>query len=1019
MLLPAATVNANPSYVEMHTNYGAIELELDGDKAPVTVANFLAYLNEGFYLDTVFHRSPVNFVLQGGGVGRDFQQKTPTHDPIVNEANNGLLNLRGTIAMARTDQPDTATSQFFINIFDNANLDYVSTAKPGYAVFGKVIGGMATVDAANQLPRARNVYSNVPADALIADMPMVDVPSGTPIFIEQMEVLAEALPFASAGPDKKAAEKAAVTLGGVVSDPGGAAITGYQWTQTLGPTVELTGADTATPRFTAPGVAADTVLEFQLVATNDQGKSSAADKARVTVQYTNAIPSFTKGADQTISEDAGAQSVPGWATAISAGEAESSQTLNFILGNDNPSLFAVQPAIVANGTLTYAPAANQFGTATVTVTLRDNGGTANGGVDATAPQTFTITVNPVNDAPSFTKGADQGGNPGTAQRTVIGWATGLAKGPANESGQALSFIATNDNNALFQVQPSVDANGNLSYTPAANKTGAAKVTLWARDNGGVANGGVDTSAAQTFNIVIFTPPTANAGPDQPEVPEKSLVRLNGSGQAGSSPIAGFAWNQSAGPKVVLSGANTQTAQFTAPTVNVDTVLGFDLVVTDAAGRTSSADTVNITVRDNPAHTPHANAGTDIAVEGGATVVLDGGTSSDPDAGQTATLKYQWTAPAGITLSDAAAKKPSFTAPVLGADLAFKLVVTDADGNQSAPATANVKVSRKNTAPEAHASALGGNGVRVGAVKTLDGGASFDADGNPIAFLWTAPAGIALSSATAAKPTFTAPASAIGQTLVFSLKVNDGKLDSVPSAVSVQVNGDNSPPNLSIDSVPVKEGDQVTLNVVASDPDGDAIATYLWQQMGGTPVVLGAVDGPSLSFTAPAVGAGGRLSFKLTATDGYAPNPKSTTDDIGLTVDNDPSLLDCSAAFAAPKSLWPANKAFKPVGIKGVTGPDAFNLKITGIASDEPVKNKAAKDNTAPDAKIKRGKATAKKPQAVDTALLRAERQNGAAGNGRVYTVRFEASDGAQTCAGAVKVGVPPTKGAAAVEDGVQ
>src|SRR6059036_248711 len=162
-----------------------------------------------------------------------------------------------------------------------------------------------------------------------------------------------------------------------------------------------------------------------------------------------------------------AQAIANWATTMSAGPAdESGQTLNFIVTNNNAALFAVAPLIAANGTLTYTPAANANGSATVTVQLHDNGGTANGGVDTSAPQTFMITVNPVNDIPSFTKGADQTVNEDAAAQTVSGWATNLGKGPANESGQTLDFIVSNNNNGLFSGQPAVSSTGTLTFTSA-------------------------------------------------------------------------------------------------------------------------------------------------------------------------------------------------------------------------------------------------------------------------------------------------------------------------------------------------------------------------------------------------------------------------------------------------------------------------------------------------------------------------------------------------------------------------
>lgn len=133
--------------VKIETNMGDILLELDAEKAPLTTQNFLDYVKNGFYDGTIFHRVISNFMIQGGGFTEQFQKKA-TNAPIRNEANNGLKNDRGTIAMARTSDPHSATSQFFINVVDNGFLDYRSqTARGwGYAVFGKVVEGMDVVD---------------------------------------------------------------------------------------------------------------------------------------------------------------------------------------------------------------------------------------------------------------------------------------------------------------------------------------------------------------------------------------------------------------------------------------------------------------------------------------------------------------------------------------------------------------------------------------------------------------------------------------------------------------------------------------------------------------------------------------------------------------------------------------------------------------------------------------------------------------------------------------------------------
>ncbi|BAO44258.1 peptidylprolyl isomerase [Thiolapillus brandeum] len=149
LLTLSAAAMAEDTKVLMETSKGNIELALDAEKAPVSVANFLRYVDEGFYDGTIFHRVISGFMIQGGGMGEDMQKK-PTHEPIKNEANNGLSNKRGTIAMARTRDPDSATSQFFINHKNNPNLDFPNYG--GYAVFGKVTKGMEVVDAIAATP---------------------------------------------------------------------------------------------------------------------------------------------------------------------------------------------------------------------------------------------------------------------------------------------------------------------------------------------------------------------------------------------------------------------------------------------------------------------------------------------------------------------------------------------------------------------------------------------------------------------------------------------------------------------------------------------------------------------------------------------------------------------------------------------------------------------------------------------------------------------------------------------------
>ena len=162
-----AAASARP-VVALETSLGTIKIALDRDKAPVTVENFLQYVRSGHYDGTIFHRVIPNFMVQGGGFDADMKQK-PTKAPIKNEASNGLKNRRATVAMARTNDPDSATSQFFINTVNNGYLDRAQAKdKVGYAVFGKVIDGMDVVDKIRRVKTTEvDGAENVPVEDVI------------------------------------------------------------------------------------------------------------------------------------------------------------------------------------------------------------------------------------------------------------------------------------------------------------------------------------------------------------------------------------------------------------------------------------------------------------------------------------------------------------------------------------------------------------------------------------------------------------------------------------------------------------------------------------------------------------------------------------------------------------------------------------------------------------------------------------------------------------------------------------
>jgi hypothetical protein len=266
----------------------------------------------------------------------------------------------------------------------------------------------------------------------------------------------------------------------------------------LGPIVP-TGPTTATVNYT-PNLNFNGVDSFVYQANDGNG---GTDNATVTIAVApvNDPPSFLAGPSVTVLEDSGAQTYTNWAMSISAGPAdESGQTVTFTVTASNPSLFSVQPAVSSTGTLTFTPAANAHGTSSISITAQDNGGTANGGNDTSAPQSSSITITAVNDEPSFTAGGDVTVNEDSGAYSAT-WATAISVGP-NEPGQTVTFFTSNDNNALFSTQPAISSSGMLTFTPAANANGLATVSVYAQDNGGTANGGDDTSATQTFKIYV-------------------------------------------------------------------------------------------------------------------------------------------------------------------------------------------------------------------------------------------------------------------------------------------------------------------------------------------------------------------------------------------------------------------------------------------------------------------------------------------------------------------------------------
>jgi hypothetical protein len=287
------------------------------------------------------------------------------------------------------------------------------------------------------------------------------------------------------------------------------------------PTVEYNSPGaTALLRYTplpdANGTAEITVQVQDSGGIANGGVDSITSTFTVTITAVNDPPVFAIGPDPVVPEDAGPQIVGAFVLPLAAGPPnESAQTLTLIVSNDNPLLFAVAPTIAPDGTLGYTPAANAFGTATVTILGIDDGGRADGGSDSRS-QSFIITVLSVNDAPSFTAGgdivADVDGMP-----VSIPWATNITAGPSDEAGQALTFLVQAIDPTFFAAQPAIDpTTGVLSFTAIPGLTGSTSVTVQLQDDGGIANGGSDLSPPVSFTVTaveINDPPSFTKGPD--------------------------------------------------------------------------------------------------------------------------------------------------------------------------------------------------------------------------------------------------------------------------------------------------------------------------------------------------------------------------------------------------------------------------------------------------------------------------------------------------------------------------
>ena len=672
-----------------------------------------------------------------------------------------------------------------------------------------------------------------------------------------------------------------------------------------GPAIAPDGTLTYTPADDAYGAAEIKVTLSDDGGTANNGQDTSAEQTfTITVNSANDAPSFTKGTDQTVNEDAGSRTVADWAADINKGASnESGQTLTFnITGNSNTALFAAGPAIDADGTLTYTPADDAYGSAQIKVTLRDDGGTANNGQDTSAEQTFTITVDLVNDAPSFASGADQAVDEDAGSQTVANWATGIDEGAPNESGQTLAFnITANSNTALFAAGPAIAADGTLTYTPADDAHGSAQVKVTLSDDGGTANNGQDTSVEQTFTITVNSvndAPAFASGADQ-AVDE----------DAGAQTVANWATgidegapNESGQTLAFNITANSNTALFAAgPVIAADGTLTY----TPADDASGSAQ-VKVTLSDDGGT---ANNGQDTSAEQTFTITIDSvndpptagndlGPNDDgipltigavnpidvlandsilPDSGETLTIQSTTDPAVGSVAIVNQGASLAYTVPddaeLDGTTATFDYTITDGQ----LPDTAQVKVLfvlNSVTATDDEFPQAGGDPImEEGGAVPLDVLAndedlqgdnfsiiSADAVGDQGGQITIVGNGASLNYE---------PAANFSGTETFRYTIQD---DHVPSAsavgtVTVTVTGVNDSPTANDDTGTTNEDQAVAIDVLANDTDPDTGDTKSVQSV-VTTGTLGAVTNNGANVTYDPDGAFEQLPVGEQATDTF-------------------------------------------------------------------------------------------------------------------------------------------------------
>ena len=704
----------------------------------------------------------------------------------------------------------------------------------------------------------------------------------------QLEVLEpNGPPTADAGQSQTVRAPADIGLSGLASSDPDQDPLSYAWTQVSGPPVSLLDASSPTPRFMVP-LSGDfpQSFVFRLTVSDPRGLSDS-DEIGISVLGPNQAPLAIVGQDLEV-ETLALVTLDGSASSDPDGD-----LLSYLWTQLSGSPVALSGTNTPLASFS-APASPELLNFQLQVTDPS-------GAQSTAD--IAVQVVAPNQPPVARAGADQ---------TVFAGTTVSLDGSqsSDPEGQALNYSWQQ------RLGGPVSLNGRttaLASFVAPNNTDLLEFELSV----------TDVDGAQSFDRVRVQvllpnqPPVANAGADQVALPAE-FVTLQG--QNSFDPEAGplsYSWVQTTGSEpVLLSDPSSPTPQFEAP--SLPETLSFSLTVIDQGGLASS-DTVNVDVQTGgfnpgpsliptppppiidppPTNTPpQALAGLDQKRAVSTTVTLDGSESFDPDPGDSLTYLWEQTGGAtSVTLSDPSAVLPTFTAPSTSDTLSFRLVVTDLSGAQSADSV-GIEIAVPNNPPIARA----GPDQTVAEASTviLDGSVSNDSDGDTLSYAWQQTGGttVALANANTVSPSFVAPGGP--DLLSFELTVSDGRGGVSTDTMGVEVlspsappgpnpSPGNNPPNAVTDpDQTVEPSVSVTLvGINSSDPDSDPL-TYLWEQIGGTPVTLANATSANASFTSPSFEED--MSFRLTVTD---PSGASSTNTTGVMV-RDPNTPPIAA-----------------------------------------------------------------------------------------------------------------------------